>query len=230
MARRDIYTSRIHSEITGKHSPECQKKDEIVRKAEKIWSNLFQEFVSKFPDEGYSGEMLFDSFMNMINHVSMTKDLPEYRLKSVAGDRLKKLMKIYEDKIYFLEKLKKDSDLCHELDIEKKTLDSSIKFRKDVKTSLSTGRISKHSLIKESSNFFVLILHTSGFGQSDIINFIYSIFVAFKYQDYGKGGEDDIKKHKEAITESEVLQKDRIRKTFVEPVFEWRHGNLSESQ
>ena len=224
MLNKDKNISRIHARVSERDFCECQNKDEIVKKAKKAWSNLFQEFVSKCPDEGQAeADFLFYSFMGMINRVSMAEGISVYRLKRTAKSRLKQFIRMFDDKIDLLEKLKKDTHLCSHLDIEEKNIDSKIMFYKDLKTSLLAGRINKHSLIKEGSKLFVITLHLSGFGQSQIINIIFNIFVAFKYQDFGKGDEGYIKKEGD-MTLSEVRKKDNIRKIFVESVIQYPFG------
>ena len=137
-------------------------------------------------------------------------------------------IKSLEDKITILKQLCDDPLLLGDLSLNRDKVEELIRQKEQALQEVQRSRVSsKHGLVKIGTTLIIERFCVMGLSPSIVGNIVYEVFKRFEYQDYGKGGEDDIKKRKEeTITESEVLQKDRIRKTFVEPVFKKLNENL----
>ncbi len=81
---------------------------------------------------------------------------------------------------------------------------------------LNSQRGGKNKLLKEHISKLVLSLHDYGLNWKQRRDFIYDLFVEFGLDDYGKGGEDEIKIKGES-TMSEIDQKELIRKQYIDP-------------
>ena len=140
----------------------------------------------------------------------------------------KRFIKRQEERIAILKQLRDHPLLLDDLPLNKDRLEELIRHNEQELREHQRSRVSsKHGLVKIGTTVIIERFFLMGLTPSIVGDIVYEVFKRFEYQDYGKGGEDDIKLYKEErITESEVLQKDRIRKTFVEPVFKTLYGNL----
>ena len=155
---------------------------------------------------------------------------------SIIGRRQKKYAKVLmqivveslENEITILKRLQDVPSLLDDLSLNRDKVEELIRQNEQHLQERQRSRVSsKHGLVKIGTTVITERFFLMGLTPSIVVDIVYEVFKRFEYQDYGKGGEDDIKLYEEErITESEVLQKDRIRKTFVEPVFKKLNENL----
>ena len=122
-----------------------------------------------------------------------------------------------KEQIALLEKLKSKDMLIKEFKLSKKQLDEKIEDIKQELNVATRSRTRTHSGIKTPVEMLLIRLFILEFKYSMAVNMLYDLFVEFEYEDYGKGSEDDIKVE-DVPTLVEEQQKDRIRKTFVDPL------------
>jgi len=144
---------------------------------------------------------------------------------SLTEEERKKEFKIFraatikacEEYIEALETIRATEMLIGKLNISKNKIDILLEDLRHQLDIASKSRTSTHSAIKPFVELVLIQMFRSGRTHTEAIQILYDLFVRFEYQDYGKGGEDDIRVEGE-ITKAEEDQKERIRKTFVEPL------------
>ena len=138
------------------------------------------------------------------------------RERQLEGSRIrKKNLDKYSETLELLTKLKNNRLAALLLSTDEDSIDSAIAIVQSTDYD-KKSRATKLTIIKDQLHSQIVRLRESGFSWSECVDFIYDLFTLFQFEDYGQG-EEEYDQLEGKISDVEAIQKDRIRKQFVDP-------------